>query len=56
MIPSRGAYFLEVGACLSLKAANKIFLEVKETLKIEIIRLLFQGKSEGVQPIRLKYI
>ena len=56
MIPSRGAYFLEVGACLSLKAATKIFLELKETLKIEIIRLLFQGKSEGVQPRRLKHI
>ena len=56
MIPSRGVYFLEVGACLSLKAATKIFLELKETLKIEIIRLLFQGKSEGVQPRRLKHI
>ena len=37
-------------------AATKIFLDVKETLKIELIRLLFQGKNDRVQPRRLEYI
>ena len=46
IIPSSGAYFLEVGACVLLKAATKIFLKVKRTLKIQIIKLLFQEKQD----------
>ena len=39
--PCSTTYFLEVGACVSLKVATKGFLRGKRTLKIELFRLFF---------------
>ena len=39
--PCSTTYFLEVGARVSLKLATKGFLGAKETLKIELLRLIF---------------
>ena len=39
--PCSTTYFLEVGARVSLKLATKGILGAKETLKIELLRLIF---------------
>ena len=45
-IPASGAYFLEIGACVSLKAATKVFLEVKKLLKLRLFDYFLNAKTE----------
>ena len=38
---------MEVGTRVSLKVATKVFFRSKNTLKIEILRLIFWGRNGG---------
>ena len=45
-IACSATYFLEVGACVSLKVATKASIEVKKTLKIRILGCFSKVKAE----------
>ena len=47
IIPCSVTCFLEIGARVSLKVITKVFFRDKKPVKIEIFRLLFQGKNGG---------
>ena len=50
------AYFLEVSAHVSLKAATKDYFRDKEIMKIYIFKLFFQSKNGGVRPKKSRFL
>ena len=53
-VPCSAAYFLEVGARVSLKVATKTFLTVKKTVNIQLYSLFLCSKDGGVPPKSLR--